>query len=337
MYAQLSSARQKQLDSLVTNLPREAIRNLDSAHFYMYNAGLNDEERVFMFYGFFGIHFKYDYKRLADGNSAKEYTPYYTCKRRSGVCRDFAALFKELCDRSNIPCVVAGGRVTPRIKRWMMDLVTFRMNSPTHAWNIVKYNDSWHLMDPTWTQVQSIDKYYSTDENGRRKYVTRAKRPNRKYYDTEPHIFYDKRSAELPAFYLMDSAVPTYRTADRGLFRKKIYANWLEYNDILDSLSTNPWYVLREDYSELEKSYCGKYGSNGFEWHYLSSFLELKRSPYDPLSIELCETQIERLMQLSAYLQSTNNKNYNRIPALVDELRLYIEKQRRREQRLSNR
>ncbi len=91
-YAEIMEPRQKQLDSFVTNLPRDYVRDLDSAHYYMNREGRNNEERVFMFYGFFGIHFKYDHNRAVQKQDVKEYSPYYTCRKRSGVCRDFCVL-----------------------------------------------------------------------------------------------------------------------------------------------------------------------------------------------------------------------------------------------------
>ena len=136
-YAEIMEPRQKQLDSFVTNLPRDYVRDLDSAHYYMNREGRNNEERVFMFYGFFGIHFKYDHNRAVQKQDVKEYSPYYTCRKRSGVCRDFSVLFKELCDRSGIPCFIALGRAKPGMKRALKDIVFMRMRAPSHAWNVV--------------------------------------------------------------------------------------------------------------------------------------------------------------------------------------------------------
>lgn len=302
--SEISLARQKQLDSFVTNLPREVVRDLDSAHLYMDQFASSEEERVFSFYGFLSIHFKYDTKR-AGGGKVKEYTPYYTCRKRSGVCRDFSYLFKELCDRSGIPCVYANGRAKGpfHFKTWIKEVVLLHPKVANHAWNIVKFNGSWHLMDPTWTEIASVDKYYTYDEKGRKKYVTKAKRPSREYYDSDPAHFYEKRSAMHPAYYT-STEVPTFKTARRKIFKKKHFSEDYDYVTVLDSLGANPYYRFTPDFVDVQDTYAQRYSNNGYEWYYMLSFLELKRTEKNALTIQSCKDYIQELDGIKRYLES---------------------------------
>lgn len=302
-YAEIMEPRQKQLDSFVTNLPRDYVRDLDSAHYYMNREGRNNEERVFMFYGFFGIHFKYDHNRAVQKQDVKEYSPYYTCRKRSGVCRDFSVLFKELCDRSGIPCFIALGRAKPGMKRALKDIVFMRMHAPSHAWNVVKFDEEWHLMDPTWTHISRIDKYYKLDSHGRRKYETKAKRPSRSYYDATSDFFYKKRNALHPAFYLSDS-IPTFKTARRYLTGKEYYQVGYDFNSVLETLATNPYYLYSESYAKEQDDYCKNYSEVSFDWKIRTKYLELKHTEKDKITVRNCEKEIEKLSVFANYLES---------------------------------
>ena len=337
VYAEISEPRQKQLDSLVTNLPRDIVRDLDSAHHYLHNAGINDEERVFIYYGFIGIHFRYDYNRLGQGKSAREYTTYYTCKKRSGVCRDFAALFKELCNRSGLPCVVATGRTKSSFGRFFKEFVRLKFRAPNHAWNIVKYDGTWHLMDVTWTWVDKIEKYYTYDEKGRKKYKTKVKRPARDYYNTKPEDFYKRRSAVHPAFYTMTS-IPTYNTSRRRMRKKSIYQTRYDFSPILDSIAAKPFYKFSKPYFMEQRAYCPNYGAVGYDWHYISSYLDLKRTKKDALTVESCHEYIEFLAELKAFFESEDLIGMaSNIQLTTEEIKTHIEKLERRAARLANR
>lgn len=302
-FAEVLEPRKQQLDSFVTNLPREIVRDLDSAHYFMHQFGKSNEERVFMFYGFFGIHFKYDHGRAGHNKDVKEYSPYYTCRKRSGVCRDFSALFKELCDRSEIPCFNVCGRPKSGIKRSLKDLIFLRMRSPSHAWNLVKFDDSWHLMDPTWTYVTRIEKYYKVDQQGRRKYDRKAKIPSRTYYDADSEFFYKKRSALHPAFYLNDS-IPTFKSARRVSRQKDFYELNYDFKTALDSLSENSYYLYSNVYIKEQDSYCERYSDKSFDWKFRMNYLDLKHTVKDKITVENCEKEIVKLEAFISYLES---------------------------------
>ncbi|MFT6982437.1 MAG: hypothetical protein ACJAUD_001204 [Crocinitomicaceae bacterium] len=308
VYAQMDTERKKQLDSIVTNIDRKILTNLDSVHAYIHKMGREDAERVFMFYGLISIHHKYDFKRLKEKKEAKEYTPYYTAKKKKGVCRDFAALFKALCDRSEIPCVVADGKV--KLPWWLVSykVLSFSYN-PYHAWNVVKYRGKWHLMDPTWSQVYKTEKYYSTDSKGRKKYKGKVKRPTRTYFDASPRAFYYDRNASHPAFYL-SREVYTYKTSRRKYKQRKIIYDDYDFNGILDSLGANKYYKYSSTFINDSYSYS-EMSLYGYNINYMFNYLELKRTELDPITKESLDRHTSELDLILKYIKKDSGRNYS--------------------------
>lgn len=330
--AQISPQRSQQLDSIVTNVRRTILVDLDSLHAYLHNAGSDDAERVFLFYGLFSIHYRYDQSRAGSGK-VKEYTPYYTCRTRKGVCRDFSALFKELCDRSGIPCFDVSGRARGPIKAAAKDFILLRPRRANHAWNVVKYDSTWHLMDPTWTHIFRVDKYYVTDENGRSRYTGKSKRGSRDFYDTESAEFYKKRNALHPAFYLSDT-VYTYNSARRTVFRKKIQETNYDFDNVLDSLVADSLYFLNYAYIQEMKTYAHRSDFSN-DLYFIKSFLDLKRTTKNPLTIESCEAYLKQLDRYSVYMKTHGFDEQDYWQDTRQEILEYIEKLKRRQARQS--
>jgi len=298
--AQLNVERKKQLDSIVTNVDRKILTNLDSIHEYLHRRGRDDAERVFMFYGMISIHHKYDFKRLKEKRKATEYTPYYTAKRKKGICRDFAALFKELCDRSDIPCVVANGKVKMSLLRKIYEIVTMKYN-PRHAWNIVKYRGTWKLMDPTWSQVYKTEKYYEKDSNGRKRYKGKVKRATRTYYDASPRAFYFDRNAAHPAYYLSNT-IYTYKSSRKKYKRRKVLHTNYDYATVLDSLAANPNYRFSSKFANEELKYSKR---SNYQYHikFMYDYLDLKRTSFNPITLESCDSHLVELKKVLDYIR----------------------------------
>ncbi|MFK7787378.1 MAG: transglutaminase domain-containing protein [Crocinitomicaceae bacterium] len=305
---QIPESRTKQLDSIVTNVDRETLRNLDSLHNYLHNAGSSDEERVFLFYGLIAIHYKYDQSRKGDKH-AKEYSAYYVAYKKKAVCRDFALVFDELCARSDIPCVIASGRVSVLPWESVADMFKRKIRRVNHAWNVVKYNGEWHPVDPTWSKIDSIVKYYKEDDSGRRKYAGKVKMSNREYYKKQPRDFYKKRNCVHPAYYCMDTV---YRYKDRGKRYKKrrIYSKNYDFNRVLDSLSSAEDYKLSKEF----QSEISEYADLGYLYPSLYrdfKFTEIKYSRFDKPTVEDCEKHLSELERKLNLVKKEFGHNYS--------------------------
>lgn len=322
---QISPERKLQLDSFVYHLPRGTQKNLDSLHITIDNYGKNSEEKVFMFYGVFALHFTYDNKRLNSHNT-NEYTPYYTCQKQTGVCRDFSALFKELCTRSNIPCIEAAGKTKSPFRPWLKRFLLLKNRDANHVWNIVRYNNTWHLMDPTWTGSDSTHKYYSYNENNRRILLGKTKIANREYYDAIPEEFYKKRNTIHPAFYLMEK-VPTYNSARRK-FKNQVYLDTsIRYSVTLNKFISDSLYLFSKELNEQCKEYSKQSASRWFIQMKLLS-LDLKRTKINPLDESEYQKLSQELTHLVDYLakEDVNSYNLDNVLLQVDEELLKLQR-----------
>lgn len=299
--SQINIERQKQLDSIVTNLNKKTLKNLDSLHFVLHHFGTTNEERVFMYFGLFPIHYRYDMKRFWQrAKKSKEYTCYYTAEKRSGVCRDFSALFQELCKRSDIPCVEVTGKVPHGILMGSVKFVTFKFRAPNHSWNLVKYNNTWHHMDVTWGKIKKEDKYVQHKKNGETFYNSKVKIVDRTYFDIKSKELYAKRKPIHPV-YIASDTVLSYKTIKKKKSKQKILFTDYKYESILDSLAEDCNYLYSRVFNEESKSYSNYYI---FQYYlsYQFSFLENKRTKLNPLSVEECSKHIENFKALNYYL-----------------------------------
>lgn len=71
----------------------------------------------------------------------------YTLKTKKAVCAGYASLLKYFCDLLNIECQI----VTGTARTFDRDIyLTQSKLFENHAWNIVKINSEWKIIDPTW-------------------------------------------------------------------------------------------------------------------------------------------------------------------------------------------
>lgn len=306
-FCQITDVRKKQLDSIVTNIDKAILKNLDSLHEYLHFTADNDEERVFLYYGLVPIHYKYDYARKGD-KKAKEYTAYYVAQKKSGVCRDFALVFEDLCKRSNIPCITASGRAKSKFWDEFKDVFKSRTKRVNHAWNVVKVNGSWRPVDPTWSYIASIEKHYTYDEDGRKKYAGKTKVSNRNYYEKSHRDFYRKRTAVHPAFYCLDT-VYTYKTSQKNYKRRKVYAQNYNYSLVLDSLSSNPLYQYSKEFQHSLTAYSKLHYVRTMLYRDLNYHL-LKRSKFDQLTPLDCDKHLSELEIKLTYIKKELGYNF---------------------------
>lgn len=99
----------------------------------------------------------------------------YVIRKKKAVCAGYAGLFKYLCDAFSIECEVVEGYARTGERDVVINRERLRSN---HAWNAVKINGHWRLMDPTWA-ASSCE-----EENGVLKYC--VKEFNEVYYFTPP-------------------------------------------------------------------------------------------------------------------------------------------------------
>jgi transglutaminase/protease-like cytokinesis protein 3 len=99
----------------------------------------------------------------------------YVLKNKKAICSGYAWLLKYFCDAFTIECDVVNGYARSGKKYISLNQSDLRIN---HAWNAVKINDCWRLIDPTWAAG-----YMDDADEERPKYI---KGFNELYYFTDP-------------------------------------------------------------------------------------------------------------------------------------------------------
>lgn len=135
-----------------------------------------------------------------------DYSLYGIICRKMGVCAGVAKAMCVLLERQNIECKYVSGDTT---------------NGGRHAWNVVKLNGTWYMLDVTW----NLCTYYSAKSRKANLNLLKNKLTieyKRKFYDTE------MEKALYKYFLLTDSQARETRTWDYKAYPTCIKA---EYSD----------------------------------------------------------------------------------------------------------
>lgn len=308
-HATIDEKRQFQLDSISTNIPKESKQNLDQVHAFLHKNGRNDEERVWLFFGYMGIHFKYDFKRKKD-KDAPVFSPEYTAQRRSGVCRDYSKVFLVLCQKSNIPCLEVSGKVTLPVWEVIGKWLHGESNAFNHVWNVVKINDTWMLMDPTWSYVIDTKRIRHYDAKKKITTTVLIKTPLRTYYNPDPVFMMKDHTPVHPAFLLLSDSIPTYRTARKKEKRHKMYCATYQFSDTIDAIYAAKYPLFSRTYYSGCMSYSNV-TSIGNYYEYELSLPTQKISRYNQPTLEQYDSTLVRAKELTTYISTETGINYN--------------------------
>ena len=120
----------------------------------------------------------------------------YVIKNKKAICGGYASLVKFFCNSFNIECETVIGYGRAGKNKIVMNQSYLRSN---HAWNSVKINDTWRLIDATWAAGRVDD----TDEKNLvfHKYFSEI------YYDTPPEKLILNHLPEQKQFQLTNKAM----------------------------------------------------------------------------------------------------------------------------------
>lgn len=299
--AQLSDQRKFQLDSITSTIPLSIRKNFEKVHAYLDAQGKTDEEKVWMFYGYMATYFKYDKKRFW-GYKLECHTPEYTTYLSKGICGDFSKVFAEFCRKSKIPCFEVHGKTPRNLLYWIRGVIHLHFGKLTHAWNVVKINGTWQLMDPTWTDIKSTTKVSYYDPTQKMERVIVVKSADRSYYNPTPEFMLKTHVPIHPAFLLMPD-IPSFRTALKPKSKQVIYAKDYQFAEKLDSIYAKKLPQInrlcdRESFQYSEESTC-----MGFYYYELDAALA-KRSKYNPPCVEDYDRLVKFLQELTKSVEN---------------------------------
>jgi len=71
--------------------------------------------------------------------------PNLVIKKGIAVCAGYASLYKSMCDAADMQCIIVSGYT-----KTIPDDIQRKIKKTDHAWNRIKIDDQWYLIDVTW-------------------------------------------------------------------------------------------------------------------------------------------------------------------------------------------
>ena len=139
------------IDSMAKNVPKGSSGTIELVVTHLNQHCKNDLEKVRAYYVWITDNIVYDvatYRAIIKkSKQVKPQDAESVFKERLGVCAGYSALFRRMCSMSKIENCRVSGFADPFSTSQYVKLVT---DSIGHAWNAVRVDDSWGLIDATW-------------------------------------------------------------------------------------------------------------------------------------------------------------------------------------------
>lgn len=179
----LGQTKNNYVDSIVESKHIKSIVDYDDLADQITDPFKTDSEKVRAIFYWMTQNISYDHKaidtyvpNLIADEDFEEKEIRKTLRTKKGICNDYALVFKALCDREDIICEkITGYAVTE--KPFFMLKFQYDDNS-NHAWNAVKINRKWYLIDVTW----------ATGVDANKSSTNLVKQIDETYYFTKPEI-----------------------------------------------------------------------------------------------------------------------------------------------------
>jgi len=132
------------IDEHALHAPAEAESSCEDLAEHLAAPARGDEERARAIYRWMAANVDYDVDGTA--TARRDRTPEEVLAERKGVCSEYSALFSRLCALSGLEAVVIRGSG----KGYGYTVGSEVSDRSNHAWNGVKIDGDWRLVDSTW-------------------------------------------------------------------------------------------------------------------------------------------------------------------------------------------
>ncbi len=139
-----TTQRYKDIDRRAVRAPSSAELSVEKLGSYLASLGATDGEKARAVYRWVTENIAYDTEGFLKG-SYGDSSAEGVLKNGKSVCEGYANLFKALCDEAGVETVKVSG-----ISKGYGYGVGQYLDEPNHAWNAVRINGRWHLVDSTW-------------------------------------------------------------------------------------------------------------------------------------------------------------------------------------------
>ena len=133
------------IDSIAMNAPPLATRSLEDLAAYCQANAHTELEIVRFYFVWVARNIRYDEVAAKIPNiefDHRKQSPQSVFMMRRAICTGYSRLLSHLCQMSKIPVLYVAGYGKEDIRPDSIQ---------THAWNVVKVNGDWALLDPTWS------------------------------------------------------------------------------------------------------------------------------------------------------------------------------------------
>lgn len=137
-------AAQARFDSHALKAPPEAEKTLDSLAKYLVGPAKTDREKAQLIYRWVADRIAYDAEAYFSGKPPND-TAETVLARRKAVCAGYAKLFEALATRAGLEAVTVYGHA-----KGIGFVPGQDIKKHPHAWNAVKVDGKWQLLDSTW-------------------------------------------------------------------------------------------------------------------------------------------------------------------------------------------
>jgi len=132
------------IDEHVRKTPSEVESEVSALANYLAEPALNDFDKARSFYVWLTTNVIYDMQAYRNGRRRINKSNEDILKRKRAVCFGYSKFFKALCDEVGLDSQVISGYSKGSLTS------TPKLEEPDHAWNAVKLEGEWYLLDATW-------------------------------------------------------------------------------------------------------------------------------------------------------------------------------------------
>lgn len=226
--------------------------SFDNIAIYLTQQFTDEFSKVRSIYTWIALNISYDPNSIVDIQDRNSQTAKSVWDTRVAVCEGYANLFNEMCKVSGIESRI--------IKGYVKNFTDFDFQFPNHAWNSVKIDGKWHLLDATWASVNNEGGLLARNEL--HKSFARQKLDH--FFLVNPNRMILTHLPEDPYWQLQDNYISMYlflrgedhikETLMNPYLEKKDFEQLIEDFDKLDSLDKSISYLERMECSIWNRS-----------------------------------------------------------------------------------
>lgn len=194
------------IDKHADKAPAYLKRSIPALVNYLIKPAEDETQKVRAIFRWISQNITYDVDAYFDQRLIVE-EPEKVIRRGRAVCGGYAQLFKRMCKEAGIQSEIIAG--------WSKGYIEQLSPKPNHAWNAVKINQQWHLLDVTWGSG------YINDQQ------TYSKAFQGHYFLTEPNLLIYDHLPEDEKWQQLDQPISRKQFEDLILLRPDFFATGL--------------------------------------------------------------------------------------------------------------